>query len=333
MVIITAGVNLRLLLEITSWTFFEHLTMWGCLLLFHVFLLIFSFVWYPAGGAFDSTLLRSMGWNQYHGFIEPAYTSAEWWLIVIMAVTLFVAPRMIGKAANKGIFRPLTVAKRVRRGLPVMAVETTSSTDDVISAAELTVQVSSFARGQKHMAMKAGNRMLLPSQEVIDSHLSMREESRVTAGSRTPATPTSLQRQNTFAFSENAEASARVWETSMRSGRSSTAKSPLVTDATQERARDLIDVAARSGRASQTTQLEQFGGRNSASSPVRGECAPPRSFASSLTGSSLSSITDQQERVEDLTAFAPSDLRIQGSTFDSVDVTMEEVSKPPPPQE
>ena len=111
---------------------------------------------------------------------------------------------------------------------------------------------------------------------------------------------------------------------------SSTTKSPLVTDHAPADL-SLVGVAACSGSASHSTSLEQFGGRGSAASSIRSE--PPRlhSLASSLTGSSFTSAADQQERIDDLSAFEPSSLRMQGSTFDSVDVKLEEGSKPPPP--
>ena len=93
MSIVTIGINLRLLLEISSWTVLEHLFVWGSLSLFFLFCIVFSFASYP------SSLPASYGWNEYYKFISHTYPDGEFWLILVLGVFLFLLPRLAAKGS------------------------------------------------------------------------------------------------------------------------------------------------------------------------------------------------------------------------------------------
>ena len=105
--IITWGVNLRLVLEINAWTVFEHVTMWGTLVVFMLIMVLFSFV-------LQFMLPTTFNWYQYFGFILSTYSNSQFWLSFVLGTWMFLMPRLVVKSYIL-LFRELTPSKRARR--------------------------------------------------------------------------------------------------------------------------------------------------------------------------------------------------------------------------
>ena len=76
MTLVCLGVNLRLAIEIHSWSGIEHLVMWGSLGLIELACLLFSFVWYPT-----HDLPSSYGWNELHGIVFYVWEDFAYWAV------------------------------------------------------------------------------------------------------------------------------------------------------------------------------------------------------------------------------------------------------------
>ena len=92
MTLVCVGVNLRLAIELHSWSSLEHILMWGSLLSIEAFALLFSFVWYP------SSLPISDSWNALHGIVWHVWDDVSYWLVCVLVLVFCLGPRMLGKA-------------------------------------------------------------------------------------------------------------------------------------------------------------------------------------------------------------------------------------------
>lgn len=95
--IITWGVLMRFVPEIHSWTFLEHLAVWGSLLLFELFMLLTSVTFMPH---FSSQQGSILGWANYYHFMAETYANPQFWLCWVLGVWLYVMPVLIGKSYN-----------------------------------------------------------------------------------------------------------------------------------------------------------------------------------------------------------------------------------------
>ena len=92
MSLVCVGVNLRLAIEMHSWSGLEHLFMWGSLLSIELCCILFSYAWYP------DNLPTSFDWNDLHGIISYVWDDLSYWLVCVLVLLLSLAPRLLGKA-------------------------------------------------------------------------------------------------------------------------------------------------------------------------------------------------------------------------------------------
>jgi len=94
--------NLRLVLEMRSWTVIEHFGFWSMLFLFEVSTIVFSFMSGPPG---DS----SFTWEELEGIIPVLYSQASWWLTIFLTILLVLLPAIVWHASSL-LYKPSVVA-------------------------------------------------------------------------------------------------------------------------------------------------------------------------------------------------------------------------------
>ena len=92
MTLVCVGVNLRLAIEMHSWSGLEHLLMWGSIASIELFALLVSFVWYP------SSLPISYSWNALYAIVWHVWDDLSYWLVCVLVLSLILLPRFLGRA-------------------------------------------------------------------------------------------------------------------------------------------------------------------------------------------------------------------------------------------
>jgi len=108
MTIIAVTVNVRIALEIHSWTWIETTVSICTYLVLQLTSILFAYQLSP-----PIAYMVGVEWNDYIGVIQNNYPEPAFWLTVVWGVLLALLPRLCLK--SKHAIDPETIAKRVRR--------------------------------------------------------------------------------------------------------------------------------------------------------------------------------------------------------------------------
>ena len=98
--------NMRLALEVYSWTFMEHIAIWGTLIVFEISCILFSFV--TPGGAWET--FNWTAWGPLYFMLVKVYAQPAFWLGTVLATTLALFPRF----AHRGYEKTLAQRKEAK---------------------------------------------------------------------------------------------------------------------------------------------------------------------------------------------------------------------------
>lgn len=94
MFLVVICTNLRLVHEVHSWGILAHLALWGSLVAIELSCLVFSYVVYQAAWPL------TYSWRGFYMITDVLYTSASWWLCMVLTIALVMLPRLIGKSLD-----------------------------------------------------------------------------------------------------------------------------------------------------------------------------------------------------------------------------------------
>lgn len=93
--------NMRLALEVYSWTFMEHIAIWGTLIVFEISCILFSFV--TPVGAWETFNWTS--WGRMYYMLVKVYAQPAFWLGTILVTLLALLPRFAHRGLEKELAR------------------------------------------------------------------------------------------------------------------------------------------------------------------------------------------------------------------------------------
>ena len=91
MALICVCTNLRLALELHSWGALELAAMWGSLIALELSLLLWSYATY------SDSLPATYDWSGLYDMVPAMYSTAAYWLVVLLVLSLTLLPRIAGK--------------------------------------------------------------------------------------------------------------------------------------------------------------------------------------------------------------------------------------------
>lgn len=140
MCLVCVCVNLRLVLELHSWSVAEHVVIWGTIVYLELTCIVYSYLTPP-------DFITTYKWDTYNDLLPQLYSSLAWWLTVVLTIVVAIGPRAIVKAWHsiqdpsdvKTVMRAVDAqnrAARQRQRLGVIAARVPIASSTLPSKAE-----------------------------------------------------------------------------------------------------------------------------------------------------------------------------------------------------